>query len=138
MVGAGIAALRVVNTALANLLVIAHGGLLAYLVTAWSLDHWVDPWATTGVWLAVAGVGILISALGGAALGSFVWVANRFALRPMQLQPRLRWAKRLGWATFGVVLFGGVAGAVELYVFRPVPLSSAAPMPATACPLAVV
>lgn len=116
---AGLATLKWVNVVLANTMIVAHAGLLAYLLAAWSLARVLGPTDRTMSWFVLAVVGVLLAMVCGGLLGTLVWVLNRYALRILRPAVRDRWARRLGIATFVAVALGGTVGAVELFVHRP-------------------
>jgi heme/copper-type cytochrome/quinol oxidase subunit 2 len=122
---AAAATLRWVNVGLANLLIVAHAGLLAYLAAAWSLAGLLGPTATTLHWVLLALGALVLAVIFGALLGCLVWVLNGYALRGLGAAARQRWSRRLGAAAFWVVVLGGCVGAVELLAYRPSPPSHA-------------
>jgi predicted permease len=109
------------NVGLANLLIVAHGGLLAYLAAAWSLAGVLGPGAATLHWVLLALVALVMAVLFGALLGGLVWVLNGYALRGIGAAARTTWSRRFGQLAFWVVVVAGTAGAVELVVHRPAP-----------------
>ena len=64
--------MRWVNVGLANLLIVAHAGLLTYLAAAWSLAGVLGPTAPSGHWLLLALGALVVAVIFGALLGGLV------------------------------------------------------------------